>query len=616
MQTFLHWIDVRTGYRLILDRFRSRVLPTGPSWWLTSGSCLFWLFVVQLFTGLLLMTTYSPSATSAWASVHFIELSPWGSFLRGVHFYTAHTLIVVFAVHVLRVLLTAGFRAPRELIWLTGIVLVPLILAWAVSGNPLCGSQKGMAQIEVEGNIIGSTPLIGPSLQRLLIGGEEVGHLTLTHLYFLHVGLLPLLAIGVLAVHIMQVYRHGLSSEGIGDGRSNVPYWPYQSVRNTVVLTVVLAGISLLAWRYGAPLDAPADAELASMPRPEWYFRCLFELRRYFTGEWEFVATLVFPLVLLILFVSLPFLDLPLSRRFSSALRGLIALGCLAGWGWLTGVSLFRDWNDPDYRAAHREAARLAARARVLANRQQIPPQGAAALLRADSQTRGPLLFARHCAACHSHVPSLPGDMAAADSSAPNLYGFGSQKWIEGLLDPDAIISPQYFGKTKFADGDMASHIKGLFADAADAAELRDKLQLAALALAAEAELLPNVSSSEHATAIAAGRKILVGELGCTDCHRFHGEGDLGSAPDLTGYGSRQWLSEMIANPQGERFYGDGRNDRMPAFANDPKHPKQNLLSPEELDLLVNWLRGQWFEPQGAPDHSPQDDSPEQVVGD
>src|SRR5262245_28120947 len=140
MSAFQNWLDARTGYRQLLSRLRDRVLPSGPSWWLTSASCVFWLFVVQVFTGLLLMTVYSPSTSSAWASVHFIEQSAAGSFVRGVHYFAAHALIVVFAIHVLRVLLSGAFRAPRELIWLTGLLLVPIIIGWAVTGNPLRAS--------------------------------------------------------------------------------------------------------------------------------------------------------------------------------------------------------------------------------------------------------------------------------------------------------------------------------------------------------------------------------------------------------------------------------------------------------------------------------------------
>jgi ubiquinol-cytochrome c reductase cytochrome b subunit len=193
-----------------------------------------------------------------------------------------------------------------------------------------------------------------------------------------------------------------------------------------MVLAAVLAGISLLAWRFGAPLDAPADPDMAYVRRPEWYCRCLFELRRYFAGEWEFVATLILPLAVLLFFVSLPLVEWLLSRRISLVLRVLVVASALGTWGWLTWTSLDRDWKDADYSASQMEAARLAARARILADRQQIPPEGAAALLHADPKTRGPQLFARHCAGCHSHADVQGNGLAATESSAPNLLGFGT----------------------------------------------------------------------------------------------------------------------------------------------------------------------------------------------
>ena len=187
---FFVWLDDRTGYHRLLLPIRRRMLPAGPSWEYSTASCLLWILVVQLITGLLLMATYSPSVTSAWASVHYIEQSGYGSFIRGLHHYASHALIILFAIHTIRVLLRAGFRPPGELIWVTGLLLIPLVIVWAITGNPLAGTVKGMAQIEVEGSIIGSTPVIGPLIRRILLGGDDVGHLTLTHLYFLHVGLI------------------------------------------------------------------------------------------------------------------------------------------------------------------------------------------------------------------------------------------------------------------------------------------------------------------------------------------------------------------------------------------------------------------------------------------
>ena len=413
------WLDERVGHGRWLAAWRNRSLPNGPSWWLTSASLLVWLLAIEVATGLLLMASYSPSLATAWPSVHYIQRSPAGAFLRGVHYYAAQALIVGLAVHLVRVVACGLFRAPRELIWLTGLLSIPLVLMWAVTGNPLSGSQQGLAQIAVEAQIVGSTPMIGPIRSRMLLGGEEVGHLTLVRLYFLHVALLPLAAAGLLGLHVAQAYRHGLAPAQDGTAQSR-PYWPYQSVRNMTVVALVVSLIAAAAWLHGAPLGAPADTDLPHHPRPEWYFRALFELRRHFTGEQELVATLVIPAFTLLIFLSFPLWDRPLGRRAAGWLRAAALAAGLAGWGWLTALSYYRDWNDPQYLASREQERIWAQRAQLLAA-QGIPPAGPAELLRNDPQTQGPLLFARHCASCHSWVDDQGRGLVASENSAPNL---------------------------------------------------------------------------------------------------------------------------------------------------------------------------------------------------
>ena len=589
------WLDARLGHREVLRTLRSRSLPNGPSWWLTSASCLFWLFVLQCLTGLMLMATYSPSMASAWASVHFIDQTAAGRFIRGLHHFTSHAMIVLLVVHVVRVLIAGAFRAPRELVWITGLLLIPLIVVWTVTGNPLSGSQKGMAQIEVEGNILGSTPVVGPILQRILIGGDEVGNLTLTHLYFLHVGLMPLLVGTLCAVHFHQVYRHGSAGLATNVAATSVPYWPYQTVRNRVVFAILVAIVGGLAWKYGAPLEAPADPGLPHSPRPEWYFRWIFELRRNFSGDWEFIATMVIPAVILGFFLAVPLLDRALSKRLGLVVRSLVVLLGLGVWSGLTWVSYSRDWHDAEFIAGEQEFRELSLRAQQLADLNAISNQGAQALLQGDARTQGPLLFRKYCASCHAHTDANGLGIVAIDPSAPNLFGFASTDWIQSMLDPERIKSPHVFGNTKFKSGDMAGKVAELFEEAGeDPATLRKQLQRIARTLSADAALPNQQQDPAAVTDIAEGRQAIV-QLGCTDCHRYGDHGELGSAPDLSGYGSKTWLRDMIAHPAAERFYGD-RNDRMPSFAPDHAHPETNLLSPADLQLLVDWLRGEWHD--------------------
>ena len=591
MQSLADWLDRRFNYRVVGHHLRNRVLPDGPSWIYTSASCLLWLLVIQCVTGLFLMTTYCPSMTSAWASVHYIDQAAAGRFIRGIHHYASHAMIILFGVHVARVTLYGAYRAPREFVWITGLLLFPLVIVWTVTGNPLTVSQKGISQIQVEGNILGSTPFVGPYLRRLLFGGDEVGNLTLTRLYALHVGLLPLAVGGLCLVHLYQVVKHSKyrldASQDSPDMSTATTYWPYQSVRNMIALVAVVGVLSVVSWLYGAPLAAPADPDLTYSPRPEWYFRWLFELRRYFTGDNEYIATMVIPSGLLFGLMAVPFLDRYGSIRLNHIGRIVIVVASLGGWGLMTGLSYREDFGDAQYLAEQAEFEKLSTRALALAKTEPISEKGAIQLLRLDPQTQGPRLFARHCLSCHSHVDEKGEGLKASESSAPNLDGLGTAAWIGGFLDPQQIVSNDYFGQTKFRDGEMVQHVRELSSETSPeaTANAKETRRLIAVALAAEAGI-----EACDASAVARGRELLVSSGGCTNCHRFHEQGELGSAPDLTGYLSVEWLTQMISRPTHERFYHE-RNDRMPEFASDPAHPELNLLSSQELDLLIRWLR-------------------------
>ena len=407
-------------------------------------------------------------------------------------------------------------------------------------------------------------------------------------------GVLGFWGFGVLViVHLFQVLRHSpYRSSNISEAALETPlltYWPYQTVRNMTVLAGVVGVLSWLAWMYGAPLSAPADPDLAYSPRPEWYFRWLFELRRHFTGDTEFIATMVIPSAFLLALMSAPFLDRFGSSRLSSICRFLIVVTCFSGWGWLTLLSYRKDWNDSHYAAELAEFDAISARALALAQTEPITEKGAIHLLRNDPVTQGPRLFSRHCASCHSHSDPQGAGVIAPDSSAPNLYGVGTADWILGFLDSQRIVSDDYFGRTKFRDSDMTQHIQGLFPDdgTEDSSTKKEELKAIATALAAEAGFEPHDSE----LAVKGRESLKANRSGCTDCHQFHDAGSLGTAADLTGYASADWLAGIIARPTVERFYAD-RNDRMPEFAADAKHPELNLLSPRELDLLVRWLRG------------------------
>jgi ubiquinol-cytochrome c reductase cytochrome b subunit len=152
----------------------------------------------------------------------------------------------------------------------------------------------------------------------------------------------------------------------------------------------------------------------------------------------------------------------------------------------------------------------------------------------------------------------------------------------------------------------MVGFVQGAAGEDATPAEqkaARDAFAKVVAVLAAEAGLTSDGQTRSEAT-LAEGRKLMTGGLtdilanamSCTDCHKFYKDGELGSAPDLTGYMSRQWLLEFIRNPAAERFYGD-LNDRMPAFAAH-REAQLNQLDDNSLGLIVDWLRGEWRRPK------------------
>ena len=251
-------------------------------------------------------------------------------------------------------------------------------------------------------------------------------------------------------------------------------------------------------------------------------------------------------------------------------------------------MSYSRDHQDPSYQEFLATSHLQSVRADRLATVRGIPPEGPAQLLEKDPLTRGPELFARYCATCHPHLDEQGKGIAALKLAAPNLYGFASREWIAGLLDPEKIAGPHYFGPTPFAKDDfdeMIGYVRDTLYDvpAEETKARQAAVRKVAIALSAEAELpLQHEQDRADSRTIAEGRALLTGELGCTDCHRFGDAGELGSSPDLTRYGSREWLAAFVSNPGHPRFYAE-ENAGMPAFAPGMEGAQENLLPKEKI---------------------------------
>ena len=211
MNKFLDWIDDRSGIRgLIKDALYEKV-PGGARWRYVWGSCLTFAFFTQVVTGTLLWMSYSPSAQSAWESVYFIQYQIWGGwFLRGVHHYMAQAMIVLLVLHLMQVMIDGAYRAPRELNFWFGIALMGITLALSLTGYLLPWDQKGYWATAVATNLMAEVPLIGPALQKIVVGGVEYGHHTITRFFALHAGIRPAALIALVIGHIYLFRKHGI----------------------------------------------------------------------------------------------------------------------------------------------------------------------------------------------------------------------------------------------------------------------------------------------------------------------------------------------------------------------------------------------------------------------
>ena len=618
------WIDDRTGYQAVLHEVLFEKIPGGARWRYVWGSTLVFAFVTQVITGTFLWMHYSPSTQTAWESVYYIQHEMTGGWLlRGVHHYMAQLMIVLMALHLMQVVIAGAYRAPREINFWLGLALMLVVFGLGLTGYLLPWDQKGYWATQVATKIAGASPLIGDELKALAVGGNEYGHHTLTRFFAVHAGVLPGAMFGLIALHLAMFRKHGITHNREA-GAAVANFWPDQVLKDAVACLAVLLTVCGLSYWMGAELGAPADPSQAyNAARPEWYYLFLFQLLKIVDhvapGEAGIVlGAHILPAALLGVMAFMPILGRwNLGHRFNVGFMLILLIAC----GGLTAMAVYEDRNgatpeSQDFLAAEQLAKAEGHRAQQLAT-QGIPPTGMLSMVQEDSLIAGSRLFKQHCAACHSHFDLSNQSIKAADHNplvevypaetyAANLYRFGSREWMAGVLDAEKLASPMLFGNTLHADTEMINWVRDNITDAEDKQTVRGRVTAVAAAISAQAAL-PYQAESDAADAqrIATGLDLAINEFACTDCHKLGDEGDLGTAPDLTGYASRQWLIEFINNPQAERFYSPDNYDdptrMMPPFA--------DKLTGREIELIADWLRHDWYLP-AAPVSAREDEPP------
>jgi cytochrome b6 len=329
MPPIVDWIDERLELADLRRFIAEKSVPVHAQkiWYYLGGVTLF-LFAVQVATGILLLLYYRPSASEAYESVQFIVTQvEFGWLVRNVHSWSANLLILAAFAHLFSVFFLKSYRKPRELTWVSGVLLLFLMLAFGFSGYLLPWNELAFFATKVGTGIAGAVPFIGQGLMRFLRGGEDVTGATLSRFYALHVAILPAAMTVLVALHLLLVQRQGMSvpiKEAVrlraGGQARKMPFVPDYVLRDVLVWYVALGLLAGLAAFYPWELGIKADpfAPVPAGIRPEWYFLAAFHTLKILPShvlgvEGEQLGVLAFG-VAAILLVIVPFLDRRASR--------------------------------------------------------------------------------------------------------------------------------------------------------------------------------------------------------------------------------------------------------------------------------------------------------------
>ncbi len=303
-------------------RLRQRAVKFTYTWGL--GGLSFFLFMILTVTGILLMFYYRPAVELAYRDMKDLEFAvSLGLFMRNLHRWSAHTMVLFVILHMVRVFLTGAYKTPREFNWGVGVVLLVLTLFLSFTGYLLPWDQLAIWAVTVGTNMASSTPLLGAEgpfssllgvtnsndARFALLGGTSVGANTLLRFYVLHCVAVPFLAGVLMIVHFWRIRKDGFSAAPLpGEPpEKKMEVWPNLVVREyigAILMLIFLVGWSVLQ---NAPLEELANPNVTPNPsKAPWYFLGLQELLVYF-DPW--LAGVKLPGLIMLGLIAIPYLD-------------------------------------------------------------------------------------------------------------------------------------------------------------------------------------------------------------------------------------------------------------------------------------------------------------------
>jgi cytochrome b6 len=339
----IHWLDERLDLDGILAPFRHKTVPIHKrSIWYVFGGITLFFFIIQVLTGILLLLYYRPGASEAFESVQYIMTQvQFGWLIRSIHSWSANLMIFTAFVHMFSVLFLKAYRKPRELTWVTGMILLFLIMGFGFSGYLLPWNKLAFFATTVGTQMAAEVPFVGHFIMIFLRGGTMVTGATLIRFFGFHVAVLPLLVVALIAVHVFLIQRQGMSVPPKVEVewtenpslRREMKFFPNFMLREMMAWYAAVGVLGALAaifpWELGTKAEPFASAPAGI--KPEWYFLFIFQTLKFIPAKvWivdgEVVGILGCAFVALF-WTLLPFFDRGKPDRSRAWISGLGIFG-------------------------------------------------------------------------------------------------------------------------------------------------------------------------------------------------------------------------------------------------------------------------------------------------
>jgi ubiquinol-cytochrome c reductase cytochrome b subunit len=564
------WIDERTGLIKTGAEFLHEEIPGGTRFSYTLGSACMFLLTMQIVTGIWQLFYYVPTVDYAYSSLNYLRLQvPFGWLIHGIHYWGGTLFTIIVGLHCLRVFIWGSYKKPRELVWLIGIVLIILTAMFMFTGPVLPWDKDGFFAGQVGIGIAGSVPIVGPLTQAILQGANKMGQMALLRMYVLHVAILPGAIALFVMLHLIAFRKYGESGPWDEKKRKAVGYfWPEQIFKDVLVTFLIFLLLVYLSAFFPAPFSGLADpADTLVSPKPAWTFLFLYQILKFFPGPLEPLGTAGVPLMIILLFASLPFVDKsPEKNPFK---RGFVILSGFA----FVGIVLYLTWLGYIYKSDAELSQMEPAASRVINpddNEKEKLSKLYAAMVEAnaDKQATGEKLFKTlGCTECHTVTGT------ASNKQGPDLLmakgNNRTRDWMyTQIIAPQAhnpkTIMPPYAQLSHRNINLLIDYLDGLLPKAMPPAPAPPPQTAAGV-------------GQNKAASVKYGEQ-LYNSQGCIQCHTIQGRTGNKTGPDLImaikkDKPSKDWLKVQLTAPREHNplsvmpsFEGRLNNDQMNAM--------------------------------------------------